>query len=47
MSNEVAFERMAKVPATVRPYMVAEPADGVNEGGDSSEIEKYIELCAD
>ena len=38
---------MAKVPATVRPCMVAEPADGVIEGGDSSEIEKYIELCAE
>ena len=38
---------MAKVPATVRPSMVAESADGVIEGGDSSEIEKYIDLCAE
>ena len=47
MSNEVAFERMAKVPATVRPSMAAEPADSAIEGGDSSEIEKYIDLCAE
>ena len=38
---------MAKVPATVRPSMVAESADGVIEGGDSSEIEIYIDLCAE
>ena len=51
MSNEVAFVSMAKVPATVRPYMAAEPghqpADSAIEGGDSSEIEKHIELCAE
>ena len=38
---------MAKVPATVRPSMVAESADGVIEGGDSSELEKYIQLCTE
>ena len=38
---------MAKVPATVRPFMVAESADGVIEGGDSSELDKYIQLCTE
>ena len=38
---------MAKMPATVHPYVAAEPANSAIEGGDSSEIEKYIQLCAE
>ena len=38
---------MAKMPATVRPYVAAELAESAIKGGDSSEIEKCMELCAE